>query len=112
MNHNARQSHADRWRNSRTVGGGGLIEKERLFEADGISGSPTGILPSVTVIIPQNTFDLASMDADILQDMIVERLQPVDRQPFAALAAHPGPEPGNWSRKPGAPTETRGLHPC
>jgi len=90
-NHKARQSQADHWHNCRTGGLARLTAKKSFLAADGISGrtSATTILPSVTFSMPHYAFDLGSMESDILQRMIVERLQLRHRQPCLPLLAHP-----------------------
>ena len=112
--HAARQSHNDRRRDCPTVGGAGLTATKRVFKVDDVGEAPsaTGILPSVMVRMSHDTLDLASMNADILQRMIVERCQFGDRRPHAPLGAHPCPEPDNRGRGLCDRTGRSVLHAC
>jgi hypothetical protein len=114
MMHAARQSHNDRRRDCPTFGGAGLTATKRVFKVDDVGEAPsaTGILPSVMVRMSHDTFDLASMNADILQRVIVERCQFGDRRPHAPLGAHPCPEPDNRGRGLCDRTGRSVLHAC
>jgi hypothetical protein len=77
-----------------------------MLEPDGIDepACATTMLPPATVTMPRNAFYLASIDADVLQDVIVERLQSGDGRPYPPRATQPRPEPDNSGRVRCTPT--------
>jgi hypothetical protein len=83
------------------------VGKQRVFETDSMGrfAWATTILPFATVTMPPNTFCLASIDSDILQDVIVERLQSGDRRPYSPRATQARPKSGHRGRDCCSPTQ-------